>query len=158
MGIRRDPRSYPRPQENTPSTSNLPSCVKCSGQHNTSNCTKPRDTPAKCGGPHPASYKGCQYYHSILNGYNPHRQNHTPRTPTFLSEKTPNPCPTNPLQSQQQHQRTYASVVSNNVKPAEGQISSLQSFLDEFKALFTHLIHQNSMILTMLTTLINNHR
>jgi hypothetical protein len=33
-------------------------CVKCSGQHNTSNCTKPRDTPATCilcGGSHPAN-------------------------------------------------------------------------------------------------------
>jgi hypothetical protein len=51
-------------------------CVKCGGPHNSATCTKPRDSPAKCalcGGPHPANYKGCEQYHNILNGYNPHR-------------------------------------------------------------------------------------
>jgi hypothetical protein len=136
-------------------------CVKCSGQHNTSNCTKPRDTSAKCvrcDGSHPADCKGCQYYHSVLNCNNPHRQNHIPRTPTSPSEQTSTPSPINPLQPQHQHRRTYANVVSSNVKPTEGQISSLQSLLDEFKALNNQLIQQNGMILTMLTTLINKHR
>jgi hypothetical protein len=136
-------------------------CVKCSGQHNTSNCTKSHDTPAKCvlcGGSHLANYKGCPYYRSILNGYNPHRQNHIPRTPTSPSEQTTTPNPINPLQPQHQHQCTYANVVSSNVQPTEGQISPLQSFLDGFKTLITKLIQQNDMILTMLTTLINKHR
>ncbi|GJQ85884.1 hypothetical protein Trydic_g15340 [Trypoxylus dichotomus] len=37
-------------------------CVKCAGPHQTAECTKPRDVPAKCAlctGPHTASYKGC---------------------------------------------------------------------------------------------------
>lgn len=39
-----------------------PKCVKCAGNHLTSECHKPANTPAKCincGGPHPASYRGC---------------------------------------------------------------------------------------------------
>jgi hypothetical protein len=32
----------------------------------------------------------------------------------------------------------------------------LNSFLNEFKAMFTQLINQNSMILSMLSTVINN--
>jgi hypothetical protein len=109
--------------------------------------------------PYPANYKGCQHYHNILNGYNPQRINHTLRPPIFLQEQTFTPSPINPLHpQQQQHQRTYANVVSNNAKPADEQISSLKSFLDEFKALFTQLINQNSMIITMLNTLISKHR
>lgn len=37
-------------------------CVKCAGLHRSSECKKPRDTPAKCAlceGDHTASYKGC---------------------------------------------------------------------------------------------------
>jgi len=51
-------------------------CVKCGGHHNSAPCTKPRDSPAKCalcGGPDPANYEGCEQYHYILKGYNPHR-------------------------------------------------------------------------------------
>ena len=59
-----------------------PKCVKCGEGHHSNTCTKPRDTPAKCancGGPHPASYRGCDMFPKPK----PHR-NHTnvlpPRT------------------------------------------------------------------------------
>jgi hypothetical protein len=39
-------------------------CVKCSGPHNSTACTKSKDTPAKCGAlcgdDHPTNYKGCE--------------------------------------------------------------------------------------------------
>ena len=77
-------------------------CVKCGGHHNSATCTKPRDSPAKCalcGGPHPANYKGCEQYHNILKGYNPHRlvsinrslppsQEQSPPTPIQLTANT----------------------------------------------------------------------
>jgi hypothetical protein len=73
-------------------------CVKCSGKHETSAYTKPRDTPAKCvlcGGSHPANYKGCQHYRTIIHGYNPHRINHAPQIPIFPPEQPqPRPQPT----------------------------------------------------------------
>ncbi|GJQ67639.1 hypothetical protein Trydic_g8430 [Trypoxylus dichotomus] len=37
-------------------------CVKCAGPHQTAECAKSRDTPARCAlcqGPHTANYKGC---------------------------------------------------------------------------------------------------
>ncbi|GJQ86964.1 hypothetical protein Trydic_g20270, partial [Trypoxylus dichotomus] len=37
-------------------------CVKCAGPHQTAECSKSRDTPARCAlcqGPHTANYKGC---------------------------------------------------------------------------------------------------
>jgi hypothetical protein len=55
-------------------------CVKCVGPHNSADCTKRRDTPAKCAlcsGNHPANYNGCECYHSILRGTNPHRTPHS---------------------------------------------------------------------------------
>ncbi|GFY74216.1 nucleic-acid-binding protein from transposon X-element [Trichonephila inaurata madagascariensis] len=39
-----------------------PRCLKCSGSHLTSDCTKSNKAPAKCAncsGPHPANYSGC---------------------------------------------------------------------------------------------------
>lgn len=40
-------------------------CVKCAGSHDTRECMKDSKTKAKCancGGPHPASYKGCDFF------------------------------------------------------------------------------------------------
>lgn len=39
-----------------------PKCVKCAGEHESKDCSKPRDTDAtcvNCHGPHPANYRGC---------------------------------------------------------------------------------------------------
>ena len=44
-------------------------CVKCGGQHDSKDCTKPRHNPAKCalcGDDHPANYKGCTVYRKNL--------------------------------------------------------------------------------------------
>jgi hypothetical protein len=43
-------------------------CVKCGGPHNTTTCTKDKNSPAICAlcqGSHPANYKGCQVYREI---------------------------------------------------------------------------------------------
>jgi hypothetical protein len=136
-------------------------CVKCSGHHHTSKCTKPRDTPAKCilcGGSHPANYKGCQHYHNILMNYNPHRLGNTPSIAISPQQLPQNPPPANPFPPPtQQQRRTYASVVSAETKQTDEHTSPLQAFLNEFKTLMTQLLHQNGMIINMLTTLINSH-
>jgi len=44
-------------------------CVKCGGLHNSTTCSKRRDTPTKCalcGGSHPANYKGCEHLLTYL--------------------------------------------------------------------------------------------
>ena len=58
-------------------------------------------------------------------------------------------------QQQQQQQRSYADLTKNHEHQFEDAATKLKNFLEEFKGLFTQLLHQNSMILNMLTTLIN---
>jgi hypothetical protein len=44
-------------------------CVKCGGQHDSKDCTKPRHNPARCalcGEDHPANYKGCTVYRNLV--------------------------------------------------------------------------------------------
>jgi len=82
-------------------------CVKCGGQHNSADCTKTRDTLAKCalcGGNHPSNYKRCECYHNIISGRNQHRNppiidttQHTVVTlqrppPSILHHNNPNNC------------------------------------------------------------------
>jgi len=137
-------------------------CVKCGGHHNSATCTKPRDSPAKCalcGGPDPANYKGCEQYHNILKGYNPHRLASTNRSLPSPQVQLPHPTPYSPPHSQQpQQRRSYAEVVNNTTTPADEQTTILKTLLDEFSGLFTQLIQQNGMILNMLSELNNNHR
>ena len=138
-------------------------CIKCGGHHNSAACTKPRDTPAKCAlcrGAHPANYKGCGYYHTILKGHKPRNICPTHSTPTLTQEQPFTPPTVNPPypQHQQQQQRSYADVLCNSVKPEEVSITSLKTFLDDLKGLFSQLIHQNGMIVNMLSTLLKKHR
>ena len=53
---------------------------------------------------------------------------------------------------------TYLQVLDrNNINNQTDNIGvQMNTFLNKFKAMFTQLIKQNSMILTMLTTVINN--
>jgi PAX-interacting protein 1 len=132
-------------------------CVKCSGPHNSTTCTKSKDMPATCalcGEDHPANYKGCKRYHEILQGNNPHR---TPNNSVKVTSDAPSPhtpTPPNPLQ-QQQHHRSYAEVTGNRSPPPDEPLASIKTFLEGFKSLFAQLLNQNSMILSMLSTLIN---
>ena len=127
-------------------------CVKCGGQHNSADCTKSRDTPAKCalcGGNHPSNYKDCECYHNIISDRNPHRN-----PPIIDNTQHTVETPQRPPQQPQQL-RTYADVVNNRPQISDDPITTLTTFLGEFKNLFSQLIHQNSMILNMLTTLLN---
>jgi hypothetical protein len=56
---------------------------------------------------------------------------------------------------QPQHLRTYADMVNNHPQIADDPTTTLTTFLGEFKNLFSQLIHQNGMILNMLSTLLN---
>ncbi|KAL1124696.1 hypothetical protein AAG570_001320 [Ranatra chinensis] len=45
-----------------------PRCVRCAGEHDSSTCSKSRETPATCalcGNNHPANYRGCQVYKAL---------------------------------------------------------------------------------------------
>lgn len=54
-------------------------CVKCAGDHRTTDCTKDKNTPATCclcQGEHPANFKGCQVYREIAARKFESRQNY----------------------------------------------------------------------------------
>ena len=68
-------------------------------------------------------------------------ENHVP------TKIQPNP----PLQ-----QRSYAKVVRNNTQQDEEPLTAIKVFLEDFKELFAQLLHQNSLILNMLSTILNN--
>ena len=111
---------------------------------------------ALCHGNHLANYKGCEHYHNIIiKENNPHRNPNPPRKiNTNNHTTTPHSLPQQ-QQQQQQQQRRYADVASNHAQLAEEPITTLKAFLEDFKGLFAQLIQQNSMILNMLTMILN---
>jgi hypothetical protein len=55
-----------------------------------------------------------------------------------------------------QQQRSYAEAVRNNTQQAEETLTAIKVFPEDFKGLFAQLLHRNSLILNMLSTIINN--
>ena len=139
-------------------------CVKCGGPHDTKICKKSSKTPATCilcGGDHPANYKGCTVYRDLINSRNKDNTKNSSRQGlnAQINTNTPTQQITHNLH---QNGLTYAQITAgtpivqtntnnNNVDIAD----KLTNFLNEFKNMFSQLINQNSMILTMLTTVIN---
>jgi hypothetical protein len=130
-------------------------CVKCGGPHSSPHFTKKADTPAKCalcGGNHPANYKGCEHYRNIIKGYNPNRNPPIHSIPPPTAAHSPTSTPYSPPQQK----RTYAEVVQNDGQQTEDSNSTIKAFLDDLKGLFAQLLHQNSVIINMLSMLLNN--
>jgi hypothetical protein len=121
----------------------------------------------------PANYKGCTVYRNLAatrgnqtRVNNPHQQhlaNHPnqqrpiPTPPTSTNQPLHlNSFNTNiPVQN---GQHTYAQVTKNNQTPVSEQSTlaeQLATFLNNFKAMFSQLISQNSMNLNLLTTVIS---
>jgi transcription initiation factor IIF auxiliary subunit len=147
-------------------------CVKCGGTHATSSCKKTKDTPAKCAlcnGPHPANYKGCEFYHRLAKGPNNvnnrlnihHNTYFTTSNPTSTNNNSTIPTNRNQIPAHIQPNTSYANVVRGNANQEpriEENSTMLTKILEEFKAMFQQLVHQNSMVLNMLTTLISKIR
>jgi len=79
------------------------------------------------------------------------------RTPPTRSSPIPTAVPdhTTTPNNLPNQQRSYVDVVGNRVQQDENSASTLKTFLEDFKRLFAQLLQQNSLILNMLTTLIN---
>jgi hypothetical protein len=122
---------------------------------------KPSNTPATCvlcKGDHPANYKGCTVYCDLINiryknnGNPTSRQNPTiVHTPQVLDEK----------QNIHRNAVSYAQVaagISNNnssINSIKQLSQNMTNFLGEFKKIFSQILNQNSIILNMLSTVIN---
>ena len=66
-----------------------PRCVRCEGNHHYKNCNVPRSTASKCVNckdDHPANFKGCTYYQTIIS-----RQNARPLRQSIQSRVSPPP-------------------------------------------------------------------
>ena len=92
--------------------------------------------------------------------YKTQEVNRQSETSNLQVDEQPPPHTTNPpdLQQQMRTITTYSQVQwSNNMTNQPGNLEhQLNTFLNEFKAMFTQLINQNSMILNMLSTIITN--
>lgn len=141
-------------------------CVKCGGDHNTILCKKHPNTPATCalcGGNHPANYKGCDIYINLQKArnkttYEPRRkitQTHTANININDNNQFPILNPDQPpIQTPINQHTSYSQILKQNQQSLD-ITEQLTAFLNEFKAMFNQLINQNSMVLNMLTTLIN---
>jgi hypothetical protein len=129
--------------------------VKCGSTYMTTDCQKSKDTPAKCAlcsGGHTANFKGCTVYRDLINarhtqtGRRPDRQNVAQHAP-----HVPHPQPAT------QNHITYSQALedTNARNPRDNIVLQLNTFFNEFKAMLTQLINQNSALLTMLSTIIN---
>jgi hypothetical protein len=152
-------------------------CVKCGGQHDSKDCTKPRHQPAKCalcGEDHPANYKGSSVYKNLVatrsnqtrvaNVYQQHPASYLNHQRPTITPPTSNKQPPPHLNSfntnipVQSGQYTYAQITKNNQTSVLEQptlAEQLAAYLNEFKTMFSQLISQNSMILNLLTTFIS---
>ena len=135
-------------------------CVKCGGGHMTTNCPKPKDTPAKCAlcsGSHTANYKGCTVYRDLINARHTQTARHS-RQQNITQNITQNTPPILTPQPAAQTTITYSQALKDNNTHNNQDNTGLQLhvFLSEFKAMFTQLMNQNSTILTMLSAILNN--
>jgi len=151
-------------------------CVKCGGQHDSKDCTKPRHNPAKCalcGEDHSANYKGCTVYKNLVATRSHHTrvnnlyQRHSATYPNQQRPLTiPTTSNTQPHHSKSLHtntpvqpgKHTYAQILKNNQTPVlepPTLAEQLATSLNEFKTMFSKLISQTSTILNLLATVIS---
>jgi hypothetical protein len=126
-------------------------CVKCGGKHSTASCVKSKDSPAKCalcGGNHPANYKGCEHYHNLTKNKN---KSGNSASPINSNEVRVHPQ----FRAATYERKSYADIARLNTNQAEDPTTTFTKFLNEFKGLFNQLLHQNSMVLNMLTMLLH---
>lgn len=152
-----------------------PRCVKCGDTHNSNECSKDNSSPATCalcGGPHPASYKGCPKYKLLQNlrksskiykSTEIYPSNPSPEINTsFNQEKNFPPLKTQWATSQPHNkfqQNTHSNPNSNhsNNEPhsnnnTDSISTHLSHFLNEFKSLINPLI---SLLTKVIDSLLN---
>lgn len=140
-------------------------CVKCAGDHSTSNCTR-RERSANvkcvlCEGNHPANYKGCTVYKELQKSTFP-----------TLRKKVP---PTKPISTRSKLNLTitkgtrpdihYAQVVRNQPQPDKSQSHSENTMtytkmtqnnndILDLKLMMKELMEKISSLLNLITSLV----
>lgn len=122
-------------------------CVKCSGDHPTTACPKPKSTPAKCffcGQAHTANYKGCAHYQKLTQQ----------RSPQPTPNRPPPPPPVYLNSNYRMPGRSYAQTASEQTHETS-PTSGLQQTLEAINRNLQKQSEMMSSIMTMLTTVIN---
>uniref|UniRef100_A0A6M2DEM7 Putative nucleic-acid-binding protein from transposon x-element n=1 Tax=Xenopsylla cheopis TaxID=163159 RepID=A0A6M2DEM7_XENCH len=143
-------------------------CVKCGENHSSSSCTRDISIPATCAlceGNHPASYKGCPKYKQMYAKKFPSTNsniNNIKNTPSTSENNFDNAQlrQIHPANSFRTPNMTYSDAIKQNRHVTdniteEKDNSQMNIFLSEFKNMFQQLCQQNSLILNMLTLLVN---
>lgn len=138
--------------------------VKCGDEHKTDECTKQRDTPAKCAlcdGAHPSSYKGCAVYQEILRQRNNtiqrphwHRTNaHEQQTRTHMKTNTNNV----------RNNTSYAQITRMNTERQDNHLNIHANLTDilansfaELKTILTQQTELMNSLMKLMTTFITN--
>uniref|UniRef100_A0A2S2R8S1 Nucleic-acid-binding protein n=1 Tax=Sipha flava TaxID=143950 RepID=A0A2S2R8S1_9HEMI len=153
-----------------------PRCVRCGNSHLTSDCTKPRDSPAKCAlcsGSHPTNYRGCNVFKELQRRKKPNNKSKFLHDNVNLNHynnnnfnvKENHPLPTNINPNTHSPLKTYAQATSNetyettNTGHSKHHSSTLDinktmsDFLDNFKSLINLLI---ALLTQVISSLLNN--
>lgn len=131
-------------------------CVKCGEPHNTKDCNKSSNTPARCAlcnGNHPANYKGCTVYKNLQRNRNDANRRTLPNSNFTRLEIGPTTSVTNRINLTPNNNRSYAQIARAD---AENTDINLSHFLSKFEAMFTQLMNQNSMIINLLSSIVNS--
>lgn len=131
-----------------------PRCVKCGDNHLSSKCLKPPSIPAKCAlcsGPHTASYKGCPVYKNISKNQKSLKAANLKKIPTQnitmpLSQSTPS-------NTNIKHNKSSYAFVTSNTLPEDTPVTSINKFLNNFKAIINPLILLLTSVLNRLQPL-----
>jgi hypothetical protein len=109
-------------------------------------------------GVHPANYKGCEYYHSLLkpnnanNRLNIHHQITNPNAPSKNEAMTTGQHQQYNHQNIQHNQQStsYSDVVKKGeISTGNADTNILTKFLEKFRSMFNQIIQQNSMVLNI---------
>lgn len=146
--------------------SELPRCVKCGNNHNTMDCVKSSELPAKCAlcsGAHTANYKGCPSIKKLLNTYHKKYKNGhlktTPPVPPSVPSKVGLPVTVEPQfvhtrNKEKSRTKSYAEATSSNSNISNNEPISniLSQFITRLNSLITPLI---SLLSTLLNSLLS---
>lgn len=138
-------------------------CVKCGDDHDTSTCTKTRDTAPKCalyGGEHPAYYRGCTIYQEITEKRNPTTR-HT-SIPTINDEQTD----TRPRNHLPRNTLSYAEATgasasrqtdennNNNRENTNGIVTMLEKTFQKIRTMIQQQTQLLNTMVNLLTTVL----
>lgn len=131
----------------------IPRCVKCTGDHHTSQCNRKDKCKevkcVNCEGNHPANYKGCTIRKEIQKRkFPPLRPKTNQEAKEAPTQATASNLPSNPVEKE----RSYAQAVKANTQKE-------QQNLDEFQKnqpVLTHLITKMEQMMTVIMESMSN--